>query len=274
MNLGIWAEKARHEKAAGLFEAGEKFSEAAEEYHKATMTSKALQALYNGKLFDQLVRDLHQCVLATREFEGDPSSRQYRYRKCIEDGERKVYARECNILLRQSKIDVKYWGDTFNTFITDAEKEAFLKEFKHGAELVEFYLARDRVNEAFGYPVKPGEFEKGLEMLFNRTGGANLGQIYTELQLSELFKYTQTSKLLASMARSPGVSVDLKPEEQFSAFEWSRPWADLARTAHSYIKSGVMPERNIQTSPWIKDYLDIIVSNSARHRLQFNLSLN
>lgn len=70
MNLGIWAEKARHEKAAGLFEAGEKFSEAAEEYHKAAMTSKALQALYNGKLFDQLVRNLHKCVLATRGFEG------------------------------------------------------------------------------------------------------------------------------------------------------------------------------------------------------------
>lgn len=186
-----------------------------------------------------------------------------------------MYARECNILLRQSKIDAKYWGDTFNTFITDTEKEAFLEEFKHRAELVEFYLARGRVKEAFEYPVKPGEFENGLEMLFNRTGGANLGQTDTELQLPELFKYTQTSKLLASMARSPGVSIDLKPEEQFSAFEWSRPWASLAVIAHSYFKSGVMPERsNIQTPPWIKDYLDIIVSNFARHRSQLNLSLN
>lgn len=60
VNLGIWAEKSRHEKAAGLFEAGEKYSEAAEEYHKAALTSKALQALYNGKLFDQLVRDLNR----------------------------------------------------------------------------------------------------------------------------------------------------------------------------------------------------------------------
>lgn len=241
------------------------------------MTSKALQALYNGKVFDQLVRDLHRYVLhnCARAFERDPSSLQYRYRQYIEDGERKMYARECNILLRQSKIDAKYWLDTFDTFITNTEKEAFLWEFKHGAELVEFYLANGRVKEAFGYPVKPGEFEKGLEMLFNRTGSANLRQIGTELQLSELFKYTQTKKLLVNMTRSQGVTVDLKYEEQFSASEWSRPWTDLAVATHSYFKSGVMPGRNnIRTLGWIKDYLDIIVSNSVRHCLRLNSSPN
>lgn len=65
MNLEIWAEKGKHERAAGLFETGELYQEAAKEYHEAGMTSKALQALYNGKVFVQLVRDLHRYILPT-----------------------------------------------------------------------------------------------------------------------------------------------------------------------------------------------------------------
>lgn len=187
---------------------------------------------------------------------------KYRYRHCIEDGERKVYARECNIRLRRSEIDAGHWAETFNTFITDTEKEEFLREFNHGAELVEFFLAQGKVEKAFGYPAKSGEFEKALEMLFDRHGGANLTQIGTELELSQLFKYRQTPRLLASLARSPGVSVDMEPEQEFSASEWSRPWADITAAANAYFKSGIMPNRNyIQAVPWIQEYLDIIVSN-------------
>lgn len=165
--------------------------------------------------------------------------------------------------------------DTFNTFITDIEKEEFLQEFKHGAELVELYLARGKVEKAFGYPAKPGEFEKALEMLFNRPGGANLTQIGTELQLSQLFKYKQTRGLLASLARSPGVSVDMEPEEKFSASEWSRPWTDITIAASPYLKSGIMPKRNyIQAVPWIQEYLDIIVSNYIWYIFRFNSSTN
>lgn len=165
--------------------------------------------------------------------------------------------------------------DTFNTFITDTEKEEFLREFKHGAELVELYLARGKVEKAFGYPVKPGEFEKALEMLFDRPGGANLIQISTELQLSQLFNYRQTRRLLASLARSPGVSVDMEPEEEFSASEWSRPWADITAATNAYFKSGIMPKRNcIQEAPWIQEYLDIIVSNYIWYIFRFNLSTN
>lgn len=177
--------------------------------------------------------------------------------------------------MRQKTIDAKHWEDTFNTFTTDNEKEDFLLEFKCGAELVEFYLARGRVKEAFRYPVKSGEFEEALEMLFNRTGSARLRQIGTELELSELFKYTQTRKLLASLASSPGIGVDLNQTERFSASEWSRPWYDLAVTTGGYFKSGLMPDRsNIQAATWIKEYLDTIVSNSIRHHFQLNSSTN
>lgn len=49
-----------HEKSAGLYAAGKIYDKAAEEYHQARMTSKALQALYEGKFLDQLVDDLHR----------------------------------------------------------------------------------------------------------------------------------------------------------------------------------------------------------------------
>lgn len=49
-----------HEKSAGLYAAGKIYDKAAEEYHEARMTSKALQALYDGTLLDQLVHDLHK----------------------------------------------------------------------------------------------------------------------------------------------------------------------------------------------------------------------
>lgn len=67
MKLEIWAEKRQHVKAAGLFNTGKLYHEAAKQYHKAGMTSKALQTLYSGKVFDQLVRDLHRyAVLQSR----------------------------------------------------------------------------------------------------------------------------------------------------------------------------------------------------------------
>lgn len=163
-----------------------------------------------------------------------------------------------------SAIDAEHWVETFNTFITDIEKEEFLLEFKHGAELVEFYLTRGRVDEAFRYPVKQGEFDKGLEMLFDREGGPNLTQIGTELELSELLKYTQTNKLLVSLTQSTRTNLEM--DGRFSGAEWSRPWAQLSRTVNSYFKSGIMPERKaIRADPWIKEYLDIIVSNSISY---------
>lgn len=62
-NPELWSEKRRHEKAAGLFERAHMYEKAADEYHKAGVVYKALQALYNGKLFDQLVHSLHKYQL-------------------------------------------------------------------------------------------------------------------------------------------------------------------------------------------------------------------
>lgn len=172
--------------------------------------------------------------------------------------------------MRQGKVDANLRERTLNTFTSDSEKVEFLKEFEHRRELVDFYLARGRVKEAFIYYIKTGEVEEALEMILNRAGTANMGEIDKELQLSEVFKYAQTRKLFSSISKHPLGAVDINHEERFSGSSWSDPWANLATTANEYFKSGIKPVRDNIQEEWIREYLDTIVKNSFRHYFYAN----
>lgn len=202
---------------------------------------------------------------------GGDNSRKYRYLHEIQDLERKNYAQICNIHVRQGKVDANLRERTLNTFTSDSEKIEFLTKFEHRRELVDFYLARGRVKEAFIYLIKTEGVEKALEMIFDRTGTANMSEVDKELQLSEVFKYAQTRKLLSSISKHPLSGVDINHEERFSRSSCSDPWAKLATTANEYFKSGTKkPARaNIQDT-WIREYLDTIVNSSLKHYFYAN----
>lgn len=163
--------------------------------------------------------------------------------------------------MRQGKNDAHLRERTLNTFTSDSEKVEFLQEFKHGRELVGFYLARGRVKEAFKYSIGAGEFEEALEMIFDRAGTTNLSEIDEEFQLSDVFKYAQTKKLLSSISKHPSSAVDINHEERFSGSSWSDPWASLASAANDYFKFGIKPARDNIREEWIREYLDTIVNS-------------
>lgn len=198
-----------------------------------------------------------------------------RYRYDIEDGERKVYARQCNILLRKKEISADLWDITFDIFISDSEKEEFLKEFQHKKELSEFYITHGRFREAFGYNIKLGDLEEALELIINRgpKNGIFLKESEDDLQMKEIFKYAQTRKLFSKITKPSAASVDLSYDQSPSGNSWiNRPWADLVATANGYFKDGIKPDRNSIQDNWIKDYMDTIVSDPS-HLLSFSQKL-
>lgn len=174
--------------------------------------------------------------------------------------------------MRQGKIDPNLREKTLDTFKLDSEKEDFLKEFKHWRELVAFYLARGRVKEAVKYSIKTGEFEEALEMIFDRAGTANMKEIDKEFQLSEVFKYAQTRKLLSSLSKNSASVVDINHEDRFSGFNWSDPWATLATVANGYFKDGIKPKRDNIQEDWIKEYLDTIVRSTIKPHLRSSIT--
>lgn len=203
---------------------------------------------------------------------GGDNSRKDRYLHEIQDPERKNYAQICNIHIRQGKVDAKLRERTLNTFTSDSEKIEFLTKFEHRRELVDFYLARGRVKEAFIYLIKTGGVEKALEMIFDRAGTANMSEIDKELQLSEVFKYAQTRKLLSSISKHTLSGVDINHEERFSGSSCSDSWANLAKTANEYFKSGIKPARDNIQETWIREYLDTIVNSSLKHYFYANMN--
>lgn len=162
-------------------------------------------------------------------------------------------------------ISAEFRHKTFDMFVSDSEKEGFLKEFKHIKELIGFYVSRGRFTEAFEYAAKTGRLEKTLGLVLDQHRAATNPKEAKEFQsqLSDVFKYVQTEKLLINMSKAAPGHIDMNHEPQFSGFGWSRPWEDLVAAANDCFKTGIKPKRDSIQECWIREYLDTIVSSST-----------
>ncbi|KAI5844072.1 hypothetical protein DFP73DRAFT_76530 [Morchella snyderi] len=254
--LGDWAaaaylyrERGRHEKAASLFEKARMFEEAAGQYHLSGKTLNALQSLHRGKLYERLVEDVTN----------------YRYE--IGDGDRMSYARECNMLLRRPNSCIRpfLWGLTFNMFTTDLEKEEFLEEFEYKRELLNFYLEKGRLRDAFFYSTKTGDIDTALSLMIER---AETNSDALEMrELENIFSHSQAGRVLTHISAASTTGVDLGCEKRFLGM--SRPWEDVATVAGQYFKTGNKLDRGSITSEWTRDYMDTTVSINIPYFLKF-----
>lgn len=237
------------------------YEEAAGQYHLSNRTLNALQSLHKGKLYERLVEDVSKYESMHPWPNYVTRLIQSRYRHKIGDGDRKSYARECNMLLRRKNkppfIRPYLWELTFNMFTSDLEKEEFLAEFEYKVELLKFYLERGRLLDAFLYSTDTGEVDTALSLMIDRV--ENSGDVWEWRDLQDIFSHSQTGRVLSQISTSSAIGVDLSCEGRFLGNGWSYQWKKVATVAGQYFKNGNKLDRHIIEEEWTRDYMDTTV---------------
>lgn len=81
---------------------------------------------------------------------------------------RHKYARLCNILLKQGRVSPDLRAKTIDLLGSDADKEAFFKEFEMTDQLRSFYASRRRYQELFDLCLIAGDLCSALHLVISR----------------------------------------------------------------------------------------------------------
>ena len=170
--------------------------------------------------------------------------------------EKKVMARQLNALLRQNKIPRDLKEKTFNLFVSDDEKQEFLKEYKHFDELWLFLQERERFDEAFEELFKADEFDLLLKKSYQ---ASEKWQISRKKDLTEIYNSVNASHAMAANTKVIGITAS--PTSNYENAVWAREWTTFVSSSSFPINTKKLPMKSglEKEGTWRVDFVSTMV---------------
>lgn len=161
--------------------------------------------------------------------------------------ERKTLAQQLNILLRQGKVPKRFKKQTFDLFLTDQEKQEFLRNFSYFDELWNFLAERNKLDEALKELIDAAELDLLLKSAFQAD---SKWQETQQERLGEIYHCINSRKLFAAIeATSKPESVDIVCEtiskDIYIRAIWAQEWNNMWRVVGDQIKRRSLPTRAV-----------------------------
>ena len=169
----------------------------------------------------------------------------YRCLEEIDDDLRKELAIGCNQHVRQQGANTSdiVKEEAFNLFCTDEEKQMYLDDNNHDAELVEFCSSRDKFQFVIWRLVLKGNLKLILKESLRITNHRPWPSKVDEF-LNEVYRVLKTRRLLETLDRDDDIPESVfEIEEEFKSMPWVEGWQKQITSCRGVLEKPVFHSR-------------------------------